>query len=100
MKKIINGRLYDTETATLIGAWDNGFGSGDFRSCCEELYRKKNGEFFLYGSGGARSIYSESCGGGWTGGSTIIPFTEDEAKVWTEKKLSAEKYIDIFGAEE
>ena len=30
MKKIINGRLYDTETAKLIGSWSNGFSSSDF----------------------------------------------------------------------
>ena len=72
MKKIINGRLYDTDTAILIGYWDNGYGAGDFHKCYEELYRKKNGEFFLYGSGGAMTVYADPCAGGWSGG--ISPF--------------------------
>lgn len=101
MKKIIGGRLYDTDTAVLIGYWDNGYGAGDFHKCYEELYQKKNGEFFLYGSGGAMTVYAEPCGGGgWSGGSTIIPFTEAEARIWAEEHLSAEKYIDVFSAEE
>jgi len=54
MKKIINGKRYDTETAQLIGSasYSN---RTDFRFWSEELYRKKTGEFFLYGEGGPAS---------------------------------------------
>ena len=101
MKKIIDGRLYNTDTAREIDSWDNGFGATDFKHCSETLYKKKNGEYFLYGSGGAMSIYSESCGNNeWTGGSTIIPLTETKAKKWAETKLSADEYIEEFGCEE
>ena len=100
MKKIVNSRLYDTETASLIGYYDNGLGAGDFRSCYEALYKKKKGEFFLYGSGGAMTAYAEPCGGGWSAGSTIIPLTEKEAKDWAERNITAEEYIAVFGAEE
>ena len=38
MKKIINGRLYDTGTAKEIGCYENGYGAGDFRYYYESLY--------------------------------------------------------------
>ena len=47
MKKIINGRLYDTGTAKEIGCYENGYGAGDFRYYYESLYRKRTGEYFL-----------------------------------------------------
>lgn len=52
MKKIINGKMYNTETATELGDFWNGLSTSDFRNLSETLYRKKNGEFFLYGQGG------------------------------------------------
>jgi len=57
MKKIINGKKYDTETATKLGEDCRGY-RGDIDFWSEELYRKKTGEFFLYGEGGARSQYN------------------------------------------
>lgn len=58
MKKIINGKMYNTETATELGDFWNGLSTSDFRNLSETLYRKKNGEFFLYGQGGAMTEYS------------------------------------------
>ena len=46
MKKIINGKRYDTSTAILIGSAR--YSHGDLEYLTEELYRKKTGEFFLY----------------------------------------------------
>lgn len=100
MKKIINGRLYDTETAKMIGSWSNGLGSSDFHYCTEDLYQKKTGEYFLYGSGGAMSAYGKSYGGGWCWGNDIIPMTEKEAKVWAETHLTADEYMELFEVEE
>lgn len=100
MKQIINGCLYDTETATCIGDWNNGFGTTDFNYCSEELYRKKGGEYFLYGHGGAMSVYSEPCGDSWCGGSTIITMSESEAREWAEKHLTADEYMAVFECEE
>ncbi|MDD6445059.1 MAG: hypothetical protein PUF81_04360 [Lachnospiraceae bacterium] len=97
MKKIINGKKYDTETAECMGSWENGYGHNDFKSVEESLYRKKTGEFFLYGEGGAMSIYAESYGDTTCGGEKIIPLTEDEAKEWAENHLDGDTYEDIFG---
>ena len=63
----------------------------------ETLYRKKTGEFFLRGSGGARTIYSEPMERGSRGSSRIVPLTEAEAREWLEAYADADKYIEIFG---
>lgn len=97
MVKIINGRKYSTDTAKWIG---NGSYShpGDFDYWSEDLYRKKTGEFFIHGEGGARSRYSRQVEQNtWSGSSRIVPITIDEAKAWCEKYLDAEKYIGLFG---
>ena len=97
MKKIINGRLYDTDTARNIGSWSNNLGAGDFKSCTEVLYQKKTGEYFLYGCGGAMTSYARAAeGGGVTGGSAIFPFSERQAKNWAKTHLSAEEYLELF----
>lgn len=100
MKKILNGKLYDTDTAKEIGYYSNGYGAGDFQYCYESLYRKKTGEFFLYGRGGAMSKYCESCVSGRTGGSVIIPYTVEEAKKWAEEHICADDYMELFGTVE
>ena len=100
MKKIINGRMYNTETATELGNFWNGLSASDFRYLSETLYRKKNGEFFLYGEGGAMTEYSQPDGDMTGGGEKIIPLTEEQAKHWAEEKLDADTYIEIFGEPE
>lgn len=52
MKKIINGKKYDTETAGLICEHDNGRSWTDFYFYKECLYKKKTGEFFIHEEGG------------------------------------------------
>ena len=97
MKRIINGKRYDTETATLMGDAGHSYPS-DFEYWREELYRKKTGEFFIHGIGGAMSKYSRSVDcNTFTGGEEIIPLTTKEAQKWVEKYLSAEEYEQIFG---
>lgn len=98
MKKIINGKVYDTETAKQLGAWDNGLGGNDFGAVEETLYRKKTGEYFLYGWGGAGTRYAQPAGTNfWRSGERIMPLSFAEAKAWAEEKLSGEKYEQIFG---
>lgn len=98
MIKIINRKKYDTDTAKTVGYYDNGCNTNDFYYFMEELYKKKTGEFFLYGEGNAMSKYSRECGNNnWSGSCNIAPLTEDEAKEWAETHLSGEKYIEIFG---
>ena len=98
MKKIINGRVYDTEKAKELGTYAN-YGSWiDFSHFEETLYRKKTGEYFLFGEGGPMTRYAEAEGqNGWSGGKRIMPMTYDEAREWAEKHLEADEYEVIFG---
>ncbi len=100
MKQIINGRMYNTDTATHVASYSNGCGKGDFHNIDEGIYIKKTGEWFLDGSGGAMTKYAEQDGDGWCGGRKIIPFTEDEAKEWLSKHNRVDEYIKYFGEPE
>ena len=97
MKKIINGKKYDTETANIIAGSSHGCAS-DINFWSETLYRKTNGEYFLYGEGGPASKYREySASNSFRGGENITPLTEYEAKSWAERNMTVEKYEDEFG---
>ena len=97
MKKIIKKKVYDTETAKAVAFYSNGYGWGNFYHVCETLYRKKTGEFFLHGCGGAMTEYSEFKYGCWSGGERIVPMTDEETKVWVTAFCDADTYIAIFG---
>ncbi len=97
MKKIINGKRYDTKTARLVGLTTYGI-PGDLYYWCEDLYLKKTGEFFIHGQGGPMSKYSERSGENtWSYGHEIRPLSLKEAKKWAEKYLDADAYEKIFG---
>lgn len=101
MKKIINNKVYDTETAVKVGEWDNGQRNNNLYWCIEELHRKRTGEFFLYGYGGPGSKYAVSLGdSSWSGGEKIIPLTYQAAQKWAETHLDGDKYEAIFGSVE
>lgn len=98
MKKIINGKVYDTETAGELGYCENMYDSRDFSWFGETLYRKRTGEFFLHGAGGPQSKYAVSCGNNsWSGSEKIIPITYEAAQKWAEENLDADDYERIFG---
>ena len=100
MKKIIKGKLYNTETAMCLAEWWNGLSNSDFKHCSEALYRKNNGEYFLLGEGGPLSKYAEINDGGAWGDTKIIPYSEADARNWAEERLSADRYIELFGEPE
>lgn len=96
MKKIINGKLYDTDTAEYIGGYEYG-NSSDFEYVSEALYRKKTGEFFLYGRGGPMSKYAQSCGvNSWGGGEAIISERDFNVKEWVATHCDVDTYIKLF----
>lgn len=97
MKKIINGKLYDTDKARYLGG-DSYSNSRDFHHWTEELYVKRTGEYFLYGEGGPMTKYAESTGQNtWSGGEKIMPVSMEAAREWAEEHLSADRYAEIFG---
>lgn len=98
MKKIINSKLYNTETAVRVGAWDNGE-IGGFGYLSETLYRKKTGEYFLHGEGGARTCYAVAVEENhWSGGEAIRPLSYEAAREWAQQRLDADAYQAAFGA--
>lgn len=97
MKKIINGKIYDTNTAKELGDYYNGYAKNDFNYICETLYRKKTGEFFVLGEGGANTKYCSRTGDSWSAGAAIIPISYENAREWAEEHLGAEEYQEIFG---
>lgn len=96
MRKVINGKIYDTEKATLLAEYWNGLGSGDKNYFIERLYITKKGSFFLYGAGGPMSIYSESNGSLTWGISKITPLTNEETFDWLEKNGETEVIEEYF----
>lgn len=98
MKKIINGKKYDTETATKKASAYASCSMSDFGYWEEELYQKRTGEFFLYGHGGPASKYSVTVGQNeWSGGEKLIPLSMEAAQKWAEKHLDGDEYEEIFG---
>ena len=102
MRKVIGGKVYDSETAEEVGSYDNGMGTRDFNHYNETLYKTKNGRYFLCGSGGAASHYAKQCGSNTTcGGSRLIPHSEEDALRWCENNNVAVEEIEThFGKQE
>jgi len=89
MKAIITGIRYDTEKATEIGGYSNGLSYSDFSHWEATLYTTpRSGRYFLSGSGGPMSRYSETIGQNeWSGGSRIDPLTKEQAFEWAQECL-------------
>lgn len=98
MKTRMNGKTYNTDTARRVGRWSNDLPTGDFKHRTEELYLKRTGEFFLYGEGGAATMFADVCDDdstcfGWC----ITPVSRAKARIWARHHLSEEEYVSIFG---
>lgn len=98
-KRIIDGKRYDTKTATLVAEWSNDYSCNDFKWCEEDLYRTPRGNWFTHGSGGPMSKYAESCGSGWSGSrNKIQALTAAEAQEWLERHDEDAALEEYFGA--
>lgn len=95
MKKIINDKLYNTETAKLIAKSETTTDHSDFGYYCKEIYKKKTGEYFLYKYG-----FVYACGYTWE--EKITPLTTERTKRILEsmEEDGIDAYITEFGAEE
>lgn len=101
MKRVIDGLTYNTETAVLVGEWDNGLGRNDFNNCSEQLFKTQKGRFFIAGEGGAMSRWSEPVGNMRSGGSGILPLTPEEALSWCEQHgIDADTIAEHFDVED
>lgn len=96
MKRIIDGRRYDTSTAEEIATATHGY-KNEFSYYEETLYCKRTGEYFLYGYGHGESKYAKQVLGDWGPGEDIIPMDYEQARQWAEKNLSVDDYEREFG---
>ena len=85
MKKIIEGKAYNTETAEEIGNHYNHKSYSDFDLIDMTLYRTKKGAFFMVQNNGCRA-----------GGDDFYVVSEEDAREWVEEYAN-EKYEEIFG---
>ena len=82
MKKIIEKKIYDTDTAKQL-AFKYVGNFGDANGYEERLYVTKMKLYFIFGTGGSESPYPEQ---------TIKPITQEQAEAW-EKETSEDKDI-------
>ena len=84
-KRVIDGKVYNTETAECIAEYERGERS-NFHFVYEALYRTPKGRYFLEYSGGPLSVYAENHGPHLVSGSSGIRVVEpDEALQWCER---------------
>ncbi|MEG0110495.1 MAG: hypothetical protein RR675_05200 [Oscillospiraceae bacterium] len=88
MKRIINGKTYNTETAKLVCEHSTRDENGNWRATIN-LYKTKNGAFFLGTVGNGRDIWAPDDG--------IEILTEADAKIFCEEHGSADEYIAEWG---
>ncbi len=96
MRKIIEGKIYDTNTATEIGTWSNNLSTRDFRNETTTLYITKKGNFFMAGESGPMGSYAYSVGNVTSGGEGMFVLTKEEALEWAERHLDVKEYEKYF----
>lgn len=98
MKKVVDGKTYNTKTALFVAEDYSGY-EGDLYHCYEALYRSKKGAFFIHGRGGASSRYARRLPDGWYGpGEEIRPISREDALRWCERHdVNADTIAKIFG---
>ncbi len=90
MIKIIEGKRYNTTTATEVAAASNGYASENFYWEAETLYLTKNGSWFLHGEGGANTNYARQLANERLGGEDLQALTSDQAYAWLESNQKIE----------
>ncbi len=102
MRKIIDGKRYDTETAQRIASAESSCNPTDFGYWEETLYRTGKGAYFIHGEGGAMSRWSEPVGSnGRGGGEGIMVLSDAEAREWCESnEIDADVIAEHFYVED
>lgn len=95
MKVILGDKLYDTETAELIGRHISA-DPNSLDGFWEELYRNKNDEFFLIGEGGPYSKYGKFIDSTWYTGGSFYIVTESEARRWAQYYHTTNEHATLF----
>ena len=99
-RKVIEGKLYDTkETEHVYDVSKPGYDSNWEQT---DMYRTKNGRFFVAGEGGALTRWRQFNGDGWVPGEGIQTISSEEAlKLLEQADAPAgvmEEYFEIPSA--
>ena len=97
MKQIIDGKKYNTDTATRICDTSNDCSRSDFNFENSDLFVTPRGSYFIAGSGGARSRFSQRVSDGYCGGDGIIPISREDALAECERHGSTDDIEKFFG---
>jgi len=89
MKKIIDGRLYSTSTARILGEWSNDLPPSNFRYHAKTLYQTPRGVYFMHERGGYLSSMRDS--------EQIVVLSKFDARMFVETYLTADVYDAAFG---
>jgi hypothetical protein len=79
MKKVIDGKIYNTDTAQRICTLPCNADGDSFKEHYTSLYRTKNGNYFLEGDGGAATMWARSVGNAKIWGSGLRQIDTAEA---------------------
>lgn len=102
MKRIINGKRYDTATAIMVcDVSPRGFYGNDFRREDTGLYRTPKGSWFLAGEGGPLSRWATPVGlHGATCGIGIRAIDDETARELLERHGDPEDVEKYFATED
>jgi len=87
VKQIIDGKVYNTDTAQMLFDWDNSYYMNDFNYLFEKLFRTRKGTYFLYCHGGALTYCRTRVGNGSTAGKLIRVLSKEDAFLWCQDRL-------------
>ena len=93
MKTVINGKVYNTETADFINSYENTNNYSDYSHYREYLYVTQKGQYFIYGYGGPASPYAKHYLNSATEGRRIQLLDEQQAQAWAEENDCAVEVI-------
>lgn len=96
MRQVIKGKVYNTETATLLHEWDNGASPG-FKYRSKVLYRSPRGAYFLVHEGGAMTDMAKAVeNNAWTGSSSIEVVSSTDAMRFLESHEGSDVLLREF----
>ncbi|MBQ9542662.1 MAG: hypothetical protein IJJ76_12270 [Ruminococcus sp.] len=98
MKKIIDNRVYDTDTAQLIKQADHDNIISGEGKCKQSLYRKRTGDYFLcvYGARADSFHNLHLTDAKHDRERHIYLLTFEQARAWCEAEMTAEEWLENF----
>ena len=103
MKRVIEGKRYDTETADCVADISPRRYANDASNFHWEdtyLYRTKKGAWFIAGKGHAASRWATACGNGYGPGSGLQVVTAEDARLFLEQYGTVEDVEQYFTVED